>query len=292
MALAAGGAGASTQRLSDQSWTDPVGDAPGVVDISAVTITDDYKTGTIAFKVVASGLAGGPYDLGAVTLSLDTDKNGATGDPEDGTEYTLWAGLASGTVSTWATKWTGSDWADLPQSSTMSFAWSGDTGTWTLNKSDLGGASGFALYAFAFRTTIGVPSPLVVDFAPDSGRWTYDLSTPPPPPPPTPTPAPSAYKPVIGAPMTTPARAVAGKRLTVTFPVTRSDTGAPLTTGKIVCDPSVAGKVLVHAESFKGGNPKLSFVIPKTAKGKLLKVKVTIKAGAKPATKLATFRVK
>ena len=73
---------------------------------------------------------------------------------------------------------------------------------------------------------------------------------------------------------------------------TRSDTGAPLTTGKMVSDPSVAGKVLVHAESFKGGNAKLSFLIPRTAKGKLLKVKVTIKAGAKSATTVATFRVK
>jgi hypothetical protein len=37
-----------------------------------------------------------------------------------------------------------------------------------------------------------------------------------------------------------------GKRFT--FKVTRSDTGPPLTTGTMVCDPSVAGKAAAYAD--------------------------------------------
>ena len=47
-----------------------------------------------------------------------------------------------------------------------------------------------------------------------------------------------------------------------------------------------------HAESFKAGKARLSFLVPKTAKGKQLKVKVTIKAGTQSATKVVVFRVK
>lgn len=96
---------------------------------------------------------------------------------------------------------------------------------------------------------------------------------------------------VIGKPVTVPVQPLAGMRLNVSFKVTRSDTGAPVTRGTMICDPSVAGQAIRHAESFKGGTARLSFVVPATAAGKLLKVKVTIKAGTQSATKVATFRV-
>ena len=96
----------------------------------------------------------------------------------------------------------------------------------------------------------------------------------------------------IGAPLTTLRGAVAGKRMTVLFPVTRSDNGKPLLTGRMICDPSVAGRVISHAEGFNAGTARLSFVVPKAAKGKQLRVKVTIKLGTQSATRIATFRVK
>jgi hypothetical protein len=101
----------------------------------------------------------------------------------------------------------------------------------------------------------------------------------------------ATIKPVIGGPVTSPAQAQAGKRFVVAFKVTRSDTGKALTTGRMICDPSVAGKVIRHAESFRGGTARLSFVIPTTAQGKLLTVRVTIKAGTQSTTRVATFKV-
>ena len=101
----------------------------------------------------------------------------------------------------------------------------------------------------------------------------------------------TSAKPVIGKPVTVPARPVAGKRFTVSFKVTQGVAGAPVLRGKMICDPSVAGTVIAHAESFKGGTARLSFVVPASAAGKTLKVKVTIKAATGSATKVSTFVV-
>ncbi len=99
-------------------------------------------------------------------------------------------------------------------------------------------------------------------------------------------------KPLIGAPTTTPAKAIAGKRLTVTFKVTRSDNGTPLASGRMTCDASIQGRVIQHAEQFTSGVARLAFTIPKNAKGKLLKVRLTINLAGQSATKIATFHVK
>jgi hypothetical protein len=59
----------------------------------------------------------------------------------------------------------------------------------------------------------------------------------------------------------------------------------------MICDPSYQGIVIKHAESFTGGTAKLVFTVPKTAKGKTLKVKVTIANGKRSATKVVTYKI-
>jgi hypothetical protein len=103
---------------------------------------------------------------------------------------------------------------------------------------------------------------------------------------------PVVVRPVLGKAILLPARPVAGQRFTFSLPVTRSDTGARLLTGKMVCDPSVAGKVIKHVESFKAGKARLSFVVPMTAKGKLLKVKLEITASGHTAGRTFTYAVR
>ena len=102
----------------------------------------------------------------------------------------------------------------------------------------------------------------------------------------------AAYKPVIGKPAVTPAQAVAGKRFTVSFKVTRSDTNARLATGTMTSELSVAGLKIPHAKSFRGGTARLSLVVPARAQGKLMKVKLTIRAAGRSATRVATFSVR
>src|SRR5262249_6614708 len=145
--------------------------------------------------------------------------------------------------SWWIQRWNGSKYVDAAQSSSMSFSRTGDTMTWTVNRTDIGVETGFGFYVWS-STWDANDNQTGEDNAPDDGSCTYDLTKPAT----TPTPV---VRPVIGAPALTPAKPLAGKRLTVVFPVTRSDTGAALTTGTMIFDLSVAGKTLPHSETFK-----------------------------------------
>jgi basic membrane protein A and related proteins len=99
-------------------------------------------------------------------------------------------------------------------------------------------------------------------------------------------------KPLIGQATIVP-RPTAGKRVTVSFRVTRTDTGEPLAAAEaIAADPSVAGKPVKHLEQFTYGIARVTVTLPKNAKGKKLTVKLTIGGiGGSDAT-TATFLVR
>ena len=96
-------------------------------------------------------------------------------------------------------------------------------------------------------------------------------------------------KPVIGKAMAVPSKPVAGRPFAVSFKVTRRDTGARVLTGRMICDPSIGGKVIRHVESFRAGTARSSFRVPADATNKLLKVKVTIVAAGGSATRVTGF---
>lgn len=286
--LAGGGNAATATQGSttgSQTFTDATGDALGLApDVTTVVVGDNPATSTITVTVSAVGYGSMAADSEPmIHVYVDADKNPSTGS-EAGNEYVLCAARDPGGSGWWIARWEDGKYVDAAQSATMSFTRSGDTMTWTVNKSDIGVATGMNLIVWS-STWTSDDTLAGEDVAPDDGFWTYDLSKPAPLTPPV------VLRPVIGAPAVTPARPMAGKRFTIVFPVTRSDTGAALARGTMVCDPSVAGKVLPHAEQFKDGKARLSFAVPKTAKGKSLKVKVTIKLGTQSTTRVATFRV-
>lgn len=265
------------------TFTDASGDVNGAPDITAVTISDNATSGLITVNVQAAGFAAST-NYALVKVYLNTDKNESTGAVEQGgAEYYLGTSIEAGSWGWSIDRWDGSKYTLVPQSPTMAFTRSGDSLTWTVSKADLGNTTGFRFFVWS-STWDANDNMVAEDTAPDGGDWSYDLSVPPPPA--------VVVRPLIAIPTTSPATVVAGKRLTVLFAVTRSDNGLPLTTGQMICDPSVAGKVIQHAESFKGGTARLSFLVPKTAKAKLLKVKVTIVAGEQSTTKLVSFRVR
>jgi hypothetical protein len=278
-AASASGARANVARENASTYTDSIGDSGGAPDITNVAIKNDAG-GLVTFTITATGFQ---EQTRTVWLFIDTDKNGATGSPS-GCEYLLEAGYDS-TGRWWDVyHWNGTDWASMAQTPTMQFARTGDVLTFTLGKADMGGVTGFAFYGRSalFDSSDNISAS---DDAPDGGMWSYDLSVSAPVAPPV------AVKPVVAAPVAVPAKPVAGKRMTVTFAVTRSDSGAPMSTGTMICDPSIAGKVITHAESFANGQARLSFVVPKNAKGKQLRVKVTIRQGSQSTTKVVMYAV-
>ncbi len=276
----AGSAGA------DQSYTDPVGDAGVGTDIVGVTVRNDTTSGLISIQVASANPVVANH---AVAIFIDADRNQATGDHGD--DYWMYGGPLVG-AGFFATP-NASTETELSPASFWAGQVAANMSEFRFNRSDIGNVSGFSFWVASI--SVDPPNINFWDGAPNSGYWSYDLAVPPPPvvtTPPVQTPAQPVVKPKIGAPMTLPAAPVAGKRFTVSFPVVRSDTGAPLTRGTMICDPSVNGKVITHAESFKNGTAKLSFTVPKTAKGQTLKVKVTIKSGSQSATRIVNFRVR
>jgi hypothetical protein len=322
VAVGAGFVTSAAAETSGQSaYSDPAGDGQGGPDVTAFTVTSDPATGRLDLAATVSGI---PLESSdglerGVHVWLDTDRNMSTGDPVDGTDYGVMAWTDA--EGRWWNmgRWNGSEWESIPQSPTMSSTRSiGGLFRWTLNASDLGGATSFRFYALA-GTFDASGNRVTVDDAPDSGWWDYDPSTTSSPPPPTTAP-PDTTVLRIAAPLTEPRQPVAGKRFTIRFPVrfvrhttvfvvdlSDPDLGGrteqvvldePVQGGKMVCHPSVAGRVIPHSESFKGGLARLAFTIPKNAKGKLLKVKVTITTtdpddgATMTATKTATFRIR
>jgi hypothetical protein len=263
---------ATTSATADSTYTDPAGDGKGVgPDVTAVAVTNDAK-GVVTMRVTAAAVAGS-----GLVVVFDTDLNGLF---DDSTSRLIDLMMpASGVVipvayarDSAANKFVATSVPSLRATATATDI------TLSFAKSELGIDKGFSFWMWGWNSTSDDG-----DEAPDVGNWTYIVTTPPPPPP-------AVVKPVIGKPIAT--AAIAGKKMTVTFPVVRSDTGGPMTAGTMTCDPSVSGRMLAHTESFSAGKARLSYVVPKTAKGKLRKVKLTISSDGRAATKIATFKVR
>jgi Calx-beta domain len=101
----------------------------------------------------------------------------------------------------------------------------------------------------------------------------------------------AAYGPVIGKPTTVPIAPLAGKAFVAVFKVTRSDTGRPLMVGTMAGVSSVGGKLLPHTESFRAGTARVSLQLPSSSAGKVLTIKLTIRAVGKSATRVSVFHV-
>jgi hypothetical protein len=316
LASAAGAAGIRGAAGGPASFTDPTGDAPGAPDVTTVSVDGDAAAQRLTFSVTAPGYEPTTADglEREVAVWIDTDQNGMTGDPDDGTDYAVIAGNGPDGSFWDVGRWSSSGWGSTPRGATAAFSRTGDVLTWTLSPADIGNPAAFRFYVMT-GTWDASDNRVGRDLAPDAGWWSYTLSTAPSG---GGTAAPAAKTTLkVDAPKTVPRVAVAGKRFTVTFDVyfekqeqatvINIGTGTTktmtmitwedVTKGKMTCDPSVAGKVIVHAESLANGKARLSFVIPKTARGKLLKVQVRI--DAKPAgdstmltaKRVATFRV-
>jgi hypothetical protein len=109
-------------------------------------------------------------------------------------------------------------------------------------------------------------------------------STPPPPPAPPPPPPVPPVKLSIAGVTSTSAGAMAGKRFAVGFRIKPS--GA-----KLSVVTRVGGVVVGHATSLVAGKGRVTLVVPKKAKGKLLTIKVTIRLGGQAATRTVSFRI-
>jgi hypothetical protein len=105
-------------------------------------------------------------------------------------------------------------------------------------------------------------------------------------------PGPATVKPVIGTPHAQPARPSAGKRFNLTFRVTWSDDGSALTSASVATKSSIASRAVPHRYSFGAGRLTISMAVPRTAKGKELKITATVRSENRATTKTVAYRVR
>lgn len=252
---------------AETSYTDPAGDAGIGPDITTVVVSNS-DTGLITLKV---SVPLGPNS--ALFAFMDTDLNPATG--VHGVErVVLVLADPSGSLLTGVMDMVS---GGLEFGTGIAATSADGVVTLSFQKELLGVNDAFAFWL----GSSGESDESFADGAPDSPFWTYVLTKPAPPPP---------VKPLIGKPVTT-AAPVAGKRFTVSFPVTRSDDASPLTTAAVACKATVAGKTVPHTHTFKSGTVRAVVSIPKAAKGKQLKIAVKVTADT-ASTRVFTFKVR
>jgi hypothetical protein len=159
---------------------------------------------------------------------------------------------------------------------------SGDANTATITVTTTVAAAG----TYSITGTVGQ---LIPDSKPSNNTVLVTASTPLPPSAPTPSTKP-AVKPIIGPPSAA-GRPVAGKRFVVSFPVMRSDNRQPAAGATVVITPTVAGAKVAHTTSLVNGARRLSLVIPKRAKAKVLRVKITATLGGEIASRIISYRI-
>jgi len=279
VALALGGlAGAAGSGPSALAFTDPTGDNGGAPDITKVAVNGDATSGTLTFSITASGLALPAADGTAreVDLWLNTDRNPSTGSP-NGNEYVLFVDNDSTDAGQWTWDiyhFANGDWQQVAETPTMDAFGGGNDFSIRINKSDLGGANSFDIYATSGTFDGNGNAVGGFDAAPQNAVWVYDIRGPS-------RTSTSLLRPTFGKPALAPAKVTAGKRLTVSFPITASRAGKPaarLTSGTIAAAATVAGKAVAHTTSLEGGVAKVSLLVPRTAKGKTVRVTVAVTA--------------
>ena len=277
LVLAACCAGAAR---ADETFEDPSGDTLGTAsDVTTVAVSNT-SDGTITFQITIANYAALPQPPGArshLSLHFDLDRNPDTGEAGDEAQaFFVNLHVNNGAVD--FKRWDGSAMVDAPETD-MSSSLAGGVLTFTIQRSELLDATGFDFRVFAVTVVDGVGPGF--DFAPDGGYSRYDLVFPPPPPPTL-----STTRAVA-----TPPRPVAGRRFTVRFVVTRSDTGATVATGSARC-PARIGMASLRAQGrFRGGRAECTMAIPARAKGKLLRGSIVVRAAGATVTTAYRFRV-
>jgi hypothetical protein len=99
-------------------------------------------------------------------------------------------------------------------------------------------------------------------------------------------------RPVIGKPVLVPAHPLSGKRFSVSFRVTRSDTHAPIADAIVTSRPKLDGHVMRHTDTFSDGRARVSLLVPAYSAGKTLRIKVIVQTPGWSAIRNVAFEIR
>ena len=253
--------------------SDPAGDHDAAPDITAVRVSD-AKSGWMTFAITTPNYTVLPEES-AIVVSVDADTNQRTG--ESGAELQL--SLAAGQIA--LERWDGRQCVpdDLPTRARARNA--GNLVAIDLHVSELGNSSRFRFSLLSADVNTAIQGVVAVDIAPDDfSYWAYALSNRP------------ALVLVASSPVAQPRRPKAGKSVTVSLAVTRSDTGRPIASGTVSCRVRTSGATVPAAGRVARGSAHCSFVVPSTAKGKVLRGTISVRTAGKIVARDFAFVVR
>ena len=284
---AAVGATAGTTRhevtqANSVTYQDSTGENANALDISTVTVSND-DTGLVTFDLKFANRTPNP-DTDSVIIFLNTDRNASTGNPGWlGAEYLIgWWGDSA------LLQWNGSKMVNAPSALTLTTGVAPNELVLKLNRSELGNLNGFD---FGIEAQVwadpNAESPTAWDVAPDYGHglWSYDVKL--------------YVAPVLTATAIkcTPDPPMSGKAMVgrTTVTVMRGTTPEPLSDkATVTATATIAGKKVVGTvlPATKTGTVGVRWLVPKTAKGKLMNGKITVTLEKVSVTKTFSERVK
>jgi hypothetical protein len=255
------------------TFPDAIGDHDAAPDVTSVRVSD-AKSGWITFAITTPNYATLPSES-AIVVTIDVDSNPETG--EGGAELTLT--LVGGEIV--LDRWNGRRWVRDTPPMRVRARNSRNVVAIDLHVSELGNARRFSFSLLSVDLNTAIEGVVAVDVAPnDFSYWGYALANRP------------ALILVATEPVAKPSRPRAGRPFTVSLPVTRSDTGRPITSGAVSCRVVAAGTKVPATGRVAGGSAQCAFVVPRAAKGKVLRGTIGVRAGGKVVARDFAFVVR
>ena len=236
-------------------FLDPSGDAAGGLDVASVTLSND-DTGKLTFVIEIPShqtLPAGKY----IGLYLDADRNPGTGG--GGFEYGVWVDGTRRTTE--FNRW------DVARNGYVVVGGPSLTGTYgsgretiEFNRSLIGGVSSLNFVVITWPEALDRPE----DRAPNTGTWTYAVTTP--------------SKLLITSITRKPDPPVAGESFTVSVTVERF--GRPgRFNGRVQCDATIGGQRARGSGSVAPGRASCRWAIPAGAAGKRIRGSISVSEG-------------
>jgi hypothetical protein len=273
---------ANTVTFPDSSGEDPQGP-----DITSVVTANDDR-GNLTFTIGIPNRPTLTADM-FLLLAIDSDANPASGSADFlGADYIIELdGPLEGQAGVALFRWNGTDFtAQGVAQTSLVFSWANGA-TIRINASELGGTRRFSFGVIAVSGLVLSPTGepdftnIHLDNAPDPGHgfFSYDVRVTPP-----------AL--VVRSSGARPLRPSAG-RLYTRFAVVRRTDNAPVQAGSATCRATIAGSALRATSSgFSAGRATCTFRIPRTAKGKTIRVTITVRSQGLAVTRSFSARIR
>lgn len=257
LSLVGGGTSPAALTANTATFEDSRGEIPNAPDITNVVVSNN-DAGRISFTI--NGIGGRLADGMLVGIDIDADNNAATGSTSEfslGADYAI--ELFRGTANLF--RWDGTNFtrrSNDPPQSTLIF----NNLTISINAAELGNTKrlkfGVIVITGITNDANGDPdfTNAMFDSAPDVGHgfWDYTVRVAP-------------LRLLARSFSITPRRPRAGGAFTARMVAARSDTGAVLTGGRVVCTARIGGRRISGRGRFVGREARCVWRVPSGTSG-------------------------